>query len=293
MADSTAQPEAQAHPAHNPIDRFIEVAGLRLHYLDFGGDGRPWLVCLHGLSGNAHNFDPIVPSLQPRYHVLSLDVRGRGDSAWGPPTDYLPKNYVEDLAAILDRLGIARVTLVGTSMGGIISMMYGGGWPERVEKMVLNDIGPEIDPAGAARIGSYMGVAPEQFKDLGEVAAYYRKTYPSMAPLPEDALRESVKWSVKPLANGALGWKLDPAIRRPPRGSTAQQRLDLWVPFARITCPILVIRGADSDILSPRTAEQMRTTHANVTVVEVAGVGHAPSLTEPEAAAALRKFLAL
>ncbi len=284
-----ANPAAQV----NPADKFIEVKGLRLHYLDFGGDGRPWLVCIHGLSGNAHNFDQIAPRLAQRYHVLSVDVRGRGDSAWGPPTEYLPKNYVEDLAAILERLGIARVTLVGTSMGGIISMMYAGGWPERVERLVLNDIGPDIDPAGAARIGAYMGVAPERFNDIGEVAEYYRKTYPTNAKVPEAELRESVKWSVKPLDGGGLGWKIDPTIRRPIRGATAQQRPDLWVPFARITCPVLVIRGADSDILSQRTAAQMSTTHTGVTIVEVPGVGHAPSLAEPEASSALAKFLAL
>jgi len=285
MADSTAQ----THPA----DKFIEVKGLRLHYLDFGGDGRPWLVCVHGLSGNAHNFDQIAASLSRRYHLLSVDVRGRGDSAWGPPTEYLPKYYVEDLAAILERVGIARTTLVGTSMGGIISMMYAGGWPERVERLVLNDIGPDIDPAGAARIGGYMGIAPERFNDIGEVAGYYRKTYPAMTNMPEEKLRDSVKWSVKPLDGGGLGWKIDPTIRRPIRGATAQQRPDLWVPFARIACPILVIRGADSDILSQRTAAQMKTMHTGVTVVEVPGVAHAPSLTEPEAASALAKFLAL
>ena len=289
MTESSARTHREIHS----VDKFVEVGGLRLHYLDFGGEGRPWLVCIHGLSGNAHNFDLIVPSLTPRYHVISGDVRGRGTSAWGPPTEYLPKHYVEDLAAILERLGIARATLVGTSMGGIISMMYAGGWPERVERLVLNDIGPEIDPAGAGRIGSYMGVAPDRFNDLGDVAAYYRKTYPATARQPEEELRESVKWAVKPLADGGLGWKLDPAIRRPIRGATAQQRLDLWVPFARIACPILVVRGADSDILSQRTATQMGTTHAGVTIVEVAGVGHAPSLTEPEASAALAKFLRL
>ncbi len=194
---------------------------------------------------------------------------------------------------MLDALGIAKATLIGTSMGGIISMMFAGGWPERVERLVLNDIGPEIDPAGGARIASYVSETPEKFADLAEVAAYYRRNYPSMAKVPEDALREWAKWSVKPVADGGLTWKMDPAIRRPIRGGTAQQRFDLWVPFARISCPILVIRGADSDILSPLTARQMRTTHTDVTVAEVPGIGHAPSLTEPESLAALSIFLQL
>jgi pimeloyl-ACP methyl ester carboxylesterase len=274
-------------------DGFVMVGALKLHYLEYGGDHKPWLVCLHGLTGNAHSFDALAPELTRNYHALSLDVRGRGDSDWGPPTDYLPQHYVKDLAGLLDALKVQRCTLIGTSMGGIISMMYAGGWPERVEWLVLNDIGPEIDPAGGARIASYVGVAPEKFANLDEVAEYYRDNYPAMAKLAPDQLRESVKWSVKSGPDGALIWKMDPAIRHPLRGGSAQQRLDLWVPFARITCPILVIRGATSDILSERTANQMRTTHQGVRVVEVPGVGHAPSLAEPESLAALREFLSL
>ncbi len=274
-------------------DGFVTVGALKLHYLDYGGDGKPWLVCIHGLTANAHSFDALAPELARNYHALSLDVRGRGESAWGPPTDYLPQHYVKDLAGLLDALKIQRCTLVGTSMGGIISMMYAGGWPDRVERLVLNDIGPEIDPAGGARIASYVGVAPDKFADLDKVAQYYRENYPAMAKLAPEQLREAVKWSVKPGPDGALVWKLDPAIRRPLRGGSAQQRLDLWVPFARIKCPILVIRGATSDILSELTASQMRTTHQDVKVVEVPGVGHAPSLAEPESLAALREFLSL
>ena len=144
-------------------DKFVSANSLRLHYIDYGNDGAPWIVCVHGLTGNAHNFDALAPHLTPRYHVISVDVRGRGDSAWGPSTEYIPQNYVTVLARMLEQLGCARASLIGTSMGGIISMMYGGGWPERVERLVLNDIGPEIDPAGAVRIASYVGEAPERF----------------------------------------------------------------------------------------------------------------------------------
>lgn len=274
-------------------DKFVDANGLRLHYLDHGGDNLPWLVCIHGFTGNAHNFDVLATHLASRYHVIAIDVRGRGDSAWGPPREYLHQNYTTDLSEMLEPLGIAKPTLIGTSMGGIISMMFAGGWPDRVERLVLNDIGPETDPAGLARITSYVGEAPDRFSDLGEVAAYYRKNYPAMANVPEENLRELVKWAVKPADGGGLTWKMDPFIRHPPRGGTAQQRLDLWVPFARISCPILVIRGAQSDILTPLTARQMHTTHTDVTVAEIPGVGHAPTLTEPESLAALKTFLKL
>ena len=274
-------------------DKFVNANGLRLHYIDYGNDGAPWLVCVHGLTQNAHNFDALAPVLAAKYHLISVDVRGRGDSQWGPPTEYLPQNYVTDLAKMLEELGVARASLIGTSMGGIISMMYAGGWPERVERLVLNDIGPEIDPAGAARIASYVGEAPERFKDVGEVAQYYKKYYPAMAKLADNVVADQVKWSVKPAPDGALQWKMDPNVRRPLRGGTAQQRFDLWVPYARIACPTLIVRGADSDVLDRGTASRMCKVLKRAKVVEVPGVGHAPSLTEPESLGAIKEFFGI
>jgi len=271
-------------------DRFVNANGLRLHYLDYGNEDAPWVVCVHGLTGNAHNFDPLASHLATKYHVISVDVRGRGDSNWGPPTEYLNQNYVTDLAKMLEGLGVARASLIGTSMGGIISMMYAGGWPERVERLVINDIGPEIDPAGAARIASYVGEAPERFKDIGEVVKYYKENYPPMAKLTDSVVADQVKWSVKPGTDGALAWKMDPNIRRPLRGGTAQQRFDLWVPYARIACPTLIVRGADSDILDRGTASRMVKVLKRAKVVEVPGVGHAPSLTEPESLGEIKEF---
>jgi pimeloyl-ACP methyl ester carboxylesterase len=271
-------------------DKFVNANGLRLHYLDYGNEGAPWVACVHGLTGNAHNFDALAAHLAAKYHVISVDVRGRGDSQWGPPTEYLNQNYVTDLAKMLEELGIARTSLIGTSMGGIISMMYAGGWPERVERLVINDIGPEIDPKGAARIAGYVGEAPERFKDINEVVEYYKKNYPPMAKLANSVVADQVKWSVKPDADGELVWKMDPNVRRPLRGATAQQRFDLWVPCARIVCPTLIVRGADSDILDSATANRMCKVHKRAKTVEVPGVGHAPSLTEPESLAAIEEL---
>lgn len=273
-------------------DKFITANGLKLHYLDFGGAG-PWLVCIHGLSANAHSFDALAPRLTAKYRVISLDVRGRGDSQWGPPAEYLPQHYVSDLAATLDQLGAARVTLVGTSMGGIIPMIYAGGYTDRVERLVLNDIGPEVADAGLARIAAYVGEAPERFKDLAAVGAYFRTIYPGAARMREDDLIEMVKWSVKPAPEGGLTWKMDPAVRRPMRGGGSQQRFDLWVPYARIACPVLIVRGADSDILARDCVERMQAVSPRAKLVEVPGVGHAPTLVEPEAFAAIREFLGL
>ena len=271
--------------------KFITLNGLKLHYLDHGTQGKPPLVCIHGLTGNAHNFDVLAPRLSSSYHVMSVDVRGRGDSGWTAGTEYTPQNYAADLAGLLDELKIDRVTLIGTSMGGMISILFAGGYPHRVEKLILNDIGPDIDPVGLARIGNYVGESPSEFNNLKQVAAYYREHYPPMRNIPEPELIEQVKWSVKPADNGKLTWKMDPQIRKPMR--TAARPLDMWVPFARIEAPVLVIRGADSDILAGRTVERMKSVIRNVESVEVAGVGHAPSLMEPESLTAIRKFLAI
>jgi pimeloyl-ACP methyl ester carboxylesterase len=271
-------------------DKFVDANGLRLHYIDHGNDGAPWVVCVHGLTANAHNFDALAPHLAATYHVISVDVRGRGDSQWGPPTEYLPQNYVTDLARMLEELGVARASLIGTSMGGIISMTYAGGWPERVERLVLNDIGPEIDPAGLARITSYVGAAPERFKDISEVVKHYKENYPQMAKLADSVVAEQVKWSVKPGADGGLVWKMDANVRRPLRGGTAQQRFDYWVPYARIACPVLIVRGAESDVLDSATASRMCRVLKRAKTVEVPGVGHAPSLTEAESLGAITEF---
>jgi len=275
-----------------PAGKFVSANGVKLRYLDYGGKGNPPLLCIHGLTGCAHNFDALAPHLVSGYHAMSLDVRGRGESQWGPPMDYTVPTYIADLAAMLDQLGIGQVTLIGTSMGGIISLAYAGGFPDRVAKLVLNDIGPEIDPAGAKRIGSYVGEAPSEFANMSAVVAYYRQHYPPLAAAPEPAVLRWVEPLVKPASAGGLTFRMDPAVRRAMRAAGAAARMpDLWMQYARITAPILIVRGADSDVLSAATARRMCQVLKGVRLAEIPGVGHAPSLVEPEALAAIREFL--
>ncbi|MGA2409245.1 MAG: alpha/beta hydrolase [Candidatus Binataceae bacterium] len=271
--------------------KLITANGIRLHYLDYGNPAGPPLILIHGLSGNAHNFDGLAPHLATRYHVLSLDVRGRGDSEWGSAADYNPVTYVADLDAFIIALGFNRVSLIGTSMGGIISMIFAGGYPDRVERLVLNDIGPEVDPAGLKRITDYFTEAPADFRDLAEVVSYYRVNYPFLSDAPEAELLEFVRWAVKPAPEGRLVWKIDPAVRNIPRTGTASRPIDMWVPYARITAPVLVVRGALSDILAAATADRMRMVLPGTVVAEIPGVGHAPTLNEPAAVAAIKHFL--
>ena len=190
--------------------RFFSANGLKLHYLDFGNPSKPPLVCIHGLSGNAHNFDALASYLSDDYHVMSVDVRGRGDSDWGPPGEYTAPVYVNDLALMLDALELDRVTLIGTSMGGIVAMIFAGGYPDRVERLVLNDVGPEVDPAGLKRITDYFTDAPRDFTDMAEVVAYYRANYP-FGCYPRTRITRFCALGSETSGHGHLIWKIDPA----------------------------------------------------------------------------------
>lgn len=270
-------------------DRFVTVNGLRLHYLDYGGEGRPVLLFLHGLSGHAHTFDMVAPHFVDRYHTLSIDVRGRGESAWSSEGDYRMSAYTSDLGGLQDALGVERISLVGTSMGGAITMTYAGTRPERVERAVLNDIGPEIDPRGLQRIIGYVGGAPESFATMDEATAWFRENYPEMLHrLSDEQLRRWAGYSLRE-QNGRLAWRMDPAIRRMQAPDAAQ--VEPWQALRGIRCPLLVLRGKNSDILSEATAKKMVESVPDGRLVEVPGVGHAPTLTEPEAVEALDEFL--
>lgn len=272
-------------------DIFVQANGLRHHLIARGSPGNPVVMMLHGLAGQAHVFDAAATHLSAAYHVYCLDVRGRGESDWGAPDGYHVENYVADLEAIREGLGLHAFALVGTSMGGIITMQYAPRYPDRVTKVVINDIGPEIDPVGLARIVQYVGSAPEMFADMKSVVKYYKEHYaPMVEHLPEDQVEQFARWNVRRSDSGVYVWKMDPAVRT--GGSTVQPKLDPWDAIKSITCPALILRGAQSDVLSPYIAAHMSADMQDAELVEVPGVGHAPVLTEPAAVQALDAFLA-
>jgi pimeloyl-ACP methyl ester carboxylesterase len=272
-------------------DIYVNANGLRHHLIARGHPGSPVVMMIHGLAGQAHTFDGIATKLSDRYHVYCLDVRGRGESEWGPANGYHVENYVADLEAVREALGLQRFALVGTSMGGIISMNYTPRFPERVDRVVLNDIGPEVDPVGLKRIIEYVGHAPTMFEDMKAVVKYYRENYaPMVEHLPEDQIADFARWNVRKSDAGIYVWKMDPAVRA--GGSTAAPTLEPWDAVARITCPALILRGTKSDVLSADIAQRMVAVMPDARIVEVPGVGHAPVLTEPVAQRALEEFLA-
>ena len=274
-------------------DIFVQANGLRHHLVARGTPGTPVVMMIHGLTQQAHVFDAVAADLAKDFHVYCLDVRGRGETEWGEPDGYHMLNYVADLEAVRTGLGLERFALVGTSMGGLISMYYAPQHPERVSRVVLNDIGPEIAPEGLQRIIKMSTSAPEAFTDLKAVAKYYREeNAPVLGRRSDDEVLEYARWHVRKNDMGVYVWKMDPAVRTPPSTPTPPAApADPWDAYKAIAAPVLVVRGASSDILTGDIAARMLEANPNAKLVEVAGVGHAPSLTEPEAANSLRAFL--
>ncbi len=272
------------------VDQFIRVGDLNLHYLEWGEAGAPPVIMVHGLSGNAHNFDNLAPHFAPRYHVISVDVRGRGDSDWAADANYSNDAYIADLEGLRQALGFERVSLVGTSLGGRISMTYAGTYPDRVERTVLNDIGPEIDPRGGARIANTTREAVTSFETMEEVIAWHCEQRAGFSSLSDADQRAVAGFAVKNLPNGGYTWKMDPAVRTDPRRPDPETS---WTLAQQIPGPVLLVRGGISDLLSPETAQRMVAEMQDCRMVTVPGVGHAPTLAEPEALGPIQEFFSL
>ena len=271
-------------------DRSVRVGDLNLHYLEWGQAGAPPVIMVHGLSGNAHAFDNLAPHFLPGYHVIAVDVRGRGDSDWDGDADYSNDAYVADLEGLRQALGFDRISLAGTSLGGRISMTYAGTYPDRVERTVLNDIGPQIDPRGGERIAVSTREAVTSFASMDEVLAWHCQQRPGFSLLSDAEQRVTAGHAVRPQPGGGYTWKMDPAVRTDPRRPDPETS---WTLARRIPGPVLLVRGGDSDLLSPETAQQMVREMQDCRMVEVPGVGHAPTLSEPVALDAIKKFFAL
>jgi esterase len=273
-----------------PTDKSLTVNDLRLHYLDWGKADAPAVVCVHGYTGSADAFNALARHFQDRFHVVAADVRGHGESAWSPVGAYQYADQAGDLAAFVDRLGLDRFVLVGTSMGGIIAMAYAVAHPERLRGLVINDIGPDAE-AGTQRITQMVGSRPEEFATLDDAMAYRREMSPIVAGRSAEDQRELALGVLRQRPDGRWGWKMDPAyiMQRVEHG--APRRPDLWPALGGVSCPSLVVWGTDSDVLSERQARRMEQALPRGELVAVPGVGHAPTLVEPQSLGALERLL--
>jgi len=254
--------------------RRLDIGGLlSLHYLDWGGDGPP-LVMLHGLTGHAHTWDHTAAALGDRYRVIALDQRGHGDSGWAPP--YGGGQMAEDLLAFLDALRLGEVTLMGLSMGGLVAFIFAASHPERVRDLIVLDIGPEIAPAGARQVAAGLA-AKHVFSSEDEAVAQARAFNPRPT---EEALRHRVRHNLRPLPDGTLTFKYDDALRE--RGAIFDRSTDqLWAAWEAVSCPVLLVRGDESDILAVDTAQRMLASNARASLAGVPDCGHSITLDNP------------
>jgi pimeloyl-ACP methyl ester carboxylesterase len=273
-----------------PKSQFLTVHGLRLHCLDWGNAGAPPVVWVHGYTSSAEAFNAPARHFQGRFHSIALDVRGHGESAWSPAGAYQYSDQVGDLAGLVDELGLQQFILVGTSMGGIIAMTYAGEHPERLVRLVINDIGPDAE-VGSQRITQMVGGRPETFATLEEAMAYRRQVSPITAGRSAADQHELALGVLRQQPDGRWHWKLDPQYIQQRVQQGPPQRPALWPVLQRLSCPTLVVWGMESDVLSDAQARRMAETLPKGEMVAVPGVGHAPTLMEPAALAALERFL--
>ncbi len=260
----------------------------RLAFVEFGNPAAPAVLCVHGLTRNGRDFDPLAEALADRYHVICPDLPGRGASDWLPDAAlYQPASYVVALSHLLAYIN-KTVAWVGTSLGGICGMMVAAASHTPITKLVLNDIGPLIPAAALARIRDYIGSGPALFADLGALEAHLRMIHAPFGRLSDAQWRHLARFSARKLPNGGFALHYDPAIATPIKASVPVDA-DLSVFWDRVRVPVLAIRGDSSDLLTEATFARMAQTGAQT--LTVADCGHAPALMDAPTIAAIRRFL--
>jgi len=276
-------------------DGFYTVRdGLRLHFRDYPGPlDRPPLLCLPGLTRNARDFEAFAERWSPRFRVIAVDFRGRGQSDRDPdPSRYVPLTYAHDTIALLDHLGVADAIFVGTSLGGLVTMLMAALDEDRIAAAILNDIGPELEEGGLERIRTYVG-KDHRFAGWDEAA---RAVAANGRGLPrhygdDDWLRAARRLASE--KDGEIRFDYDMAIAQPFEATGPTPQVDMWPLFRALAKrPLLLVRGAESDLVGAAAFAKMREQAPGAEYVEVPGVGHAPDLDEPAAMAAVESFLA-
>lgn len=269
--------------------------GVRLHYRDYAGPAdRPALLCIPGLTRNARDFEGLADRLAGDWRLIAVELRGRGESGYAKDSaSYVPYTYLQDVEKLLGELGLERFVAVGTSLGGILTMMLGAAERERLAGAVLNDVGPELDPAGLMRIRGYVGRAvwhPTWMHAARAVAEANAEVYPNYGV--QDWLAMA-KRLYRLNQAGRIVLDYDMKIAEPFRLPGNEAGPDMWGAFEALADkPLLVVRGARSDILAAATAEAMIARARDAELVTVPDVGHTPTLDEPEAVTGIERLLA-
>lgn len=256
-------------------DKFITVNNIRLHYLDWGNEAMPAVLLLSGTRGTAHDWDYLASYLQGQYHCLALDQRGQGDSQW--TNTYRLQDSATDIALFVDALNLDEVSIVGLSLGGMNAIFYAASHPQRVVNLVLVDIGPEIDPRG------FRALSRQKWESgsLSEFVDLLRQREPLAK---EKVLHHYASFATKKLPDGRLTWKHDPRLEEAVTNlaESGAEAYVMWQLVAQIKCPTLIVRGAESNILSQQVAQRMVAAMPQAELVEIEGGGHALIWSKPD-----------
>lgn len=268
-------------------------AGLhRMSYVEWGDPRNSRvLVCVHALTRNCRDFDFLARALGSHYRVVCPDIAGRGLSErLKDPSAYAIPNYVADVVTLIARLDVETVDWVGVSMGGLIGMALAGMEASPVRRLVLSDVGPEITTESIARIASYVGTDP-RWTTFDQALAYIRAVSAPFGDLDEATWRHLTEHSIIRDADGTWRFRYDPRVAEPFKAAFANGPIDLWPYYERVRCPTLVVRGAESDLLTRETWQQMGQRGPRAQLAEIAGVGHAPLFLSADQVAVARDFL--
>jgi len=274
----------------------LDTQGLhRMAYWEWGDPANQRvLVCVHGLSRQGRDFDALAQAMQGEYRVVCPDVVGRGQSdRLADPNGYQIPSYAADMVTLLARLNASTLHWVGTSMGGLIGLVTAALKNSPVQRLVLNDVGPAIEPSALARIGTYLGM-PVRWKTLDEAADALWAISQGFGPHTREQWLALTRPQIKPEGDGFVP-HYDPQIAVPFRAITPEAAKAgegmMWAMYDSLRCPTLLLRGADSDLLTPETAQAMTQRGPKAELHQFAGVGHAPMLTSPDQIAVVREFL--
>lgn len=253
-------------------------------------DAERTAFCVHGLTRNGRDFDRLAMALADKWRVISMDVVGRGKSDWlDDPRGYNYRQYVLDAATVVRRLRLRDIDFIGTSMGGVIGMMTAASENSPIKRLVLNDVGPLLTSDALKRIGSYL-VEPRSFGSVDEIEAHMREIYAPFGRLPDGDWKHMAQHGHRRDKDGRYWLAYDPKIAEIAL-SVSDKDIELWETWDKIQCPVLLLRGANSDLVARETAAQMTRRGPRAKVIEIPIVGHAPALRTGEQIGAIRAWL--
>jgi pimeloyl-ACP methyl ester carboxylesterase len=264
---------ATAAAAQEPRDRYVNANGLRLHYLDWGQESAPPLVLIHHVNTNGHTWDRFARSMSDKYRVIAVDMRGHGDSGWSKEGKYTTEDYASDIAALVDSLKLSRVVVLGGSTGGRVALVYAALNPEEVAAVIMEDVGA-VRPASIAQ--GFTDALQRGDPEFATVEEWTKQMQGQNKRTPPEFFAHLARHGTKPLPNGKLGLKRDPAILRDLRP------LELWNYVEKVKVPFLLVLGSQSTIVGKDQIDKFRSILPTVQIVTVQNAGHIVVHDQPD-----------